>query len=85
MAGPEAVPDAVTVGVPVFVTEGLCVEVLVTVEDCVVDRVAVMLGFDVKVEETDAVLLGVVVMAPVPEIDGVWTCVRVPVPVLLGV
>ena len=82
---PDAVPDAVTVGVPVFVVEGLCVEVLVTVEDCVVDRVAVMLGFDVKVEETEAVLLGVAVMAPVPVIDGVCVGVWVPDPVLLGV
>ena len=71
----DAVPDAVTVGVPVCVTEGLFVEVLVTVEDCVVDRVAVMLGFLVKVGETVVVMLGVAVMAPVPEIEGV--CVGV--------
>ena len=85
MAGPEAVPDAVTVGDPVCVLEGLCVEVRVTVEDCVVDRVAVIVGRAVPLEDTEAVLLGVAVTAPVPEIEGVWICVRVPVPVPLGV
>ena len=78
-------PDAVTVGVPVFVTDGLFVEVLVTVELCVVDRVAVILGFIVEVGETVVVMLGVVVTAPVPDLDPVCIGVCVPDPVTLGV
>ena len=82
---PEAVPDAVTVGVPVCVTEGLCVEVLVTVDDCVVDRVAVMLGAIVPLGEPVVVLFDDGVMAPVSVIDGVCVGVCVPVSVPLGV